>query len=53
MNNKSINLETLKKAMWDEVHFITIVNECGIEEAKLGLTFDEIEDIINNFLTNK
>lgn len=53
MNNKSINLEALKKVMWDEAHFITIVNECGIEKVKFGLTIDEIEEIINNFLTNK
>lgn len=48
MNNDVISRENLKKAMWDEAHSITTFNECGTEEAHIGLTITEIEHIIDN-----
>ena len=43
-----IDAEALKKLMWDESHSIATFTECGTEEARIGLTINEIEQIIDN-----
>lgn len=48
MNDDLISREALKKAMWNESHFIATFTGCVTEEARLGLTFSEIEKIIGN-----
>lgn len=47
MNNDIISRKALKKTMWDESHSIATFTECGTEEARLGLTIDEVGHIID------
>lgn len=48
MNNDLISRSDLKKAMFDESHYIVSPNEYGEDEARIGLTYTEIENIIEN-----
>lgn len=48
MNNDLISRSALKKAMFDESYIIVTSNECGTKIARLGLTINEIDKIIDN-----
>ena len=48
MNNDLISRSALKDAMWDESHDIVSHTEYGKDEARIGLTYPEIENIIDN-----
>ena len=48
MNNDLISRSALNEVMWDESHDIVLHNEYGKDEACIGLTYNEIENIIDN-----
>lgn len=48
MNNDLISRRALNEVMWDESHDIVLHNEYGKDEACIGLTYNEIENIIEN-----